>query len=206
MKLKLPTVRLLSSAFALIFLFSVEPILGQERSFKLGLNAGLLSSQVRGDNISGFNKFGFMGGAYVEYEFESDFYFEVGLNFIQKGSRQNADPDNMIFNEYVLALNYIEAPVLLKYNFYEKLYVVGGVTLGAMINYREESEGIPMNDKRGFSRMELGYLGGMGYRLSQHTALQVSYHGSITKIRDRDQPQGLDQRHQIVSVMLRYTF
>jgi hypothetical protein len=210
MRLKLITVLLQSkiatSIIALFFCLTVEPTQAQERSFKPSIYAGLLTSQVSGDNLAGFDKFGFLAGSSVEFEFENKLFFEVGLQFIQKGSRQIADPANNVFDDYLMRLNYIEAPFLIKYNFYNQFIAIGGITFGGLVSSREEGNGIPINDPRKFYNFELGYIGGIGYRFNPKITVVAQYHGSITKIRNRDSPQSLDQRHEVTSVVLKYSF
>ncbi|MGY6562326.1 MAG: porin family protein [Luteibaculaceae bacterium] len=191
------------SVFLLFLLVTAEPILAQRNEFRLGFNLGGVASQVRGDNSSGFNQIGLHVGAFVDYEIDRDFFFEVGLNFIQKGSRDNQLDNAVAISDYNLRLNYIEAPFMLRYHFLEKLYLSGGLTVGALIGYSEINNNIQVNDPRDFARIEFGYLGTVGYKLSEKVMLQIGYHGSINKVRERDAPQMLQQRNQVVSLGFR---
>jgi len=185
---------------------SFSELFAQERTFKPAVYVAPVSSQVRGDNLAGFDKFGFSFGAMVSYEFATDFSYEVGLSFIQKGSRNIADPANNLPDQYILNLNYIEVPVALKYDFSDKIFTYTGISLGTLISYKEEVNQVESNDQRGFSQFEFGYRAGIGYKLSDHIQFLGLFHGSANKIRVRDTPQGLDQRNILVSLAFRYFF
>jgi len=84
-------------------------------------NVGLNISQVDGDEIYGFRKFGANIGPSVMYSFGKNKQWQIFLetNFSQKGSYQkypNSYIDTMKLPYYNLRLNYVEIPFLLLYN------------------------------------------------------------------------------------------
>jgi len=54
-----------------------------------GVQAGLVGSQVEGDNYWGYNKAGFYGGVYSNRRLNDRASFQLEFNYIQKGSHQN---------------------------------------------------------------------------------------------------------------------
>src|SRR5207237_7949390 len=96
-----------------LFLFSIfsGTIYGQR--FHAGLIAGISTTQVAGDQLSGFNKAGIIGGGFVVTPIGDKTSLQMEINFIQKGSRKPLQTDNNEF--YVMRLSYFEVPVLFKW-------------------------------------------------------------------------------------------
>jgi len=80
-----------------------------QQAFNAGVALGMTTSQISGDGLGGWDKFGFTGGAYVNAPFNSKNGLRIGLYYSEKGSRTKRDTLN--FNTFAYRLNYIEVPM-----------------------------------------------------------------------------------------------
>jgi hypothetical protein len=111
-----PSPSLLS--FLLSFLFSVS-VLAQEplefRGYALG---GLCTSQIHGDGVSGFNKFGVTGGFGLEIGRKGTSKSISGsLLYTQKGSRRVPNPKAGDYTTWSYRFTYIDIPILRQWQF-----------------------------------------------------------------------------------------
>lgn len=169
--------------FALLF-SSFSSGQSVEEGFTLGLRGGLIASQVAGDGWGGFDKFGFFVGADIERKFKKTAGFEIGLQFIQKGSIKNSNPDNGDFQSYKLSLSYIELPVLYKYYQGKFIYDLG-FSGEFLINSKEiDNDGIELNSRDEFNDISLSLQIGMEYEVTDGSYLNFRFTNSISPIRN----------------------
>ena len=64
---------------------------GQKRNFKGGLIAGAVTSQISGDGLGGWDKFGLAAGAWVNVPFSDRASATMSMKYINKGSRTKRD-------------------------------------------------------------------------------------------------------------------
>ena len=74
----------------IFFLVIVSSSLKAQR-FTGGVMIGGDVSQVDGDTYSGYTKFGYLGGAYVGLQVSPHSSFQMELEYIQKGSRNDTN-------------------------------------------------------------------------------------------------------------------
>ena len=99
---------------SILFVFIISSFcFGQ--NFNAGTIVGINTSQVSFDNLSGFNKIGIRGGAFVNKQFHS-FEGQIELLYINKGSRSMAliSNDYSYIDNYILKLNYVEIPIIIE--------------------------------------------------------------------------------------------
>ena len=155
-----------------------------EDGFTLGLRGGIVASQVAGDGWGGFDKFGFFAGADIERKFKKNAGFEVGLQFIQKGSIKNSNPDKGDLRSYKLSLSYIELPILYKYYQGKFIYDVG-LSGEFLINTKEiDNDGIELNSRDEFNDISLSLQIGMEYEIAERSYLNFRFTNSISPIRN----------------------
>ena len=103
------------------------------QSFYGGLMAGFNGSQVEGDKSSGYQKMGFVGGAWTQTDVNEKVYWGLELKFNQKGSRINPTAKNGYY-KYIYRLNYIDLPVLAGYRINDKVSAFAGLSLGVLLS------------------------------------------------------------------------
>jgi hypothetical protein len=111
------------------------------QDFNGGVLGGVNATQVFGDQWSGPNKAGLYLGVFVNRYFSNRSSVQMELDYIQKGSRKNPDASTGNYSTYLLRLNYIELPVLYKYDFAEKGTLETGLSLGVLVHSYEEADG-----------------------------------------------------------------
>jgi predicted porin len=149
------------------FLILTIPFLSfaQEGTFRAGLIGGFNASQIDGDLLAGYNKFGLVAGATVSVEIAERWRPSVEVLYTQKGSRSSAD-ETIIYGAFTrFSLDYVEIPLMMN-------YIDGGFMLNAGISYsrivqlREITvDEIDLIDLEGtnFNQNNASLLAGIGY-------------------------------------------
>lgn len=152
------------------------------QNFKGGILAGFNATQINGDDMAGFNKYGLWFGPFTSYPLKSNWILEAELLFTQKGSRKNFSPDNPNPGGKweKVNLNYIEMPLLARYPVNEKIQLHGGLGLAYLLSSRASTFSAPYQAE--FRTYEFNILGGGSYRLSDHFTFIARYQNSLTNI------------------------
>lgn len=150
--------------------------------FKAGLIAGISTSQISGDNLAGFRKFGMNLGVFSRYTFSQKYSAQFEVTFIQKGSRKTPDPENNDYTFYRLNLNYIEIPVLLKYK-HKHFVFEAGPYASYLINFQEENEQGTLPMIRPFYKYDIGGAIGINYDFTEHLQMNWRYTNSWFPVR-----------------------
>ena len=157
-------------------------------NFKGGVRAGMVASQISGDDLAGFHKLGVYAGGYVNFPFHQNgkWFIQTELNFIMKGSAlftRGVDDPN-IGNRYKLTLFYTETPVIVKYKIYKDFEVELGPTFNFLFAYREiGDEGSLKVVRPKFSVFELSILAGVSYLFKEHWGASFRFTNSILPVR-----------------------
>lgn len=150
--------------------------------FSGGIEAGAATSQVSGDALAGYDKFGLSAGPYVRASFSDKSSARMSILYVNKGSRKNPDTDNGDFRTYVLRLNYLEVPLLYNYT-YDKFRVEVGLGVGTLIGSLIEEDGIERNILDPFESIELSFLGGLNYVFTENIFVNARFSQSIIPVR-----------------------
>ena len=99
----------------LLIILVVFPVFLQAQVFKAGIVAGPTFSQIQGDEVAGFHKFGFQAGVISDVYINDLFSWGIEILYSQRGSRPSfgvIDPSS----DFRIKMDYVEIPVLIKYN------------------------------------------------------------------------------------------
>ncbi|MEQ8706181.1 MAG: outer membrane beta-barrel protein [Phaeodactylibacter sp.] len=108
---------------------------GPERRFEAGVVAGLNISQVDGDKLRGFYKFGFQSGIKADAVLSDRWKVGIEILYSQQGARQSKfDVPSSELDVQEIHFNMVEAPVLVHFRDW-KLQVTAGGSYGNIINY-----------------------------------------------------------------------
>ena len=182
------------------------------QSFNFGLSAGLIGSQVNGDQFRGYNKLGLFGGIFVNKAIENN-DIQMEFNFIQKGSRKNQNPDAGDFTTYIMRLNYIEIPVFYRYYLHKYLSIQGGLKIAYLISAKEfdsyglitSNPGIP-----DFRNLDYSLFAGLDTRINDE--LKVLFRFSYSMRAIRPNPSNVvwylnrGQYNEVLTLALQYQF
>lgn len=180
------------------------------QQFDAGFKAGVSASQISGDDLAGFDKPGIFAGIFTSIDLNEKSRLTLEMNYIQKGSRKNAKPDEGIYSSYRLRLNYIEVPVMYQYFFNERLSLQMGPSFGVLLNRgdNEEDENGTVSDAKPFKNYELAMNTGMYFWFNDNFAGGIRHSVSILPVRwyeDRDSGlynvRGRPRGHQHINMI-----
>ncbi len=157
------------------------PAMTKAQSFKGGLTAGATTSQIRGDAISGFNKWGFYGGPTVSYPLDDALDLTAQILFIQKGSRATDEEIQKGKNLWEkLTLTYFELPLMVEYEVKEDLFLQGGLSVDFLLQAKTLARGTIENHN--LREVSLNGLAGLRYQFSERFSLIGQLNHSLIPI------------------------
>lgn len=168
-----------------VFLISVLVFFATENASAQPFSGGILlggnSSQVAGDNFSGFSKAGFSAGFFVRTQMNTIYGLQMELYFTQKGARSNAKAEEAGKLPYLLRLNYIELPLIFQYDL-GKLRLEAGLTAAFLTNSYEEID-YQENVNDVWRKVTLNSLFGVRYLINNQWSAGLRSINSINSIR-----------------------
>lgn len=166
-------------------------------------------SQVGGDGLQGFDKLNAAVGLGVERMIHEKFLGRLELNLLQKGSRKVADPENGDRTEYKMALLYAQVPVLLEYQYNEKLSLVGGPGFGFLLASEETDFFGEIQNTPDFNVLDFSLILSAQYSFSDRFGVEIRLDQSFMPIRSRgsvDTPVLIGRQYNtVLGVLLSYS-
>ena len=166
---------------------------GQKHNFKGGLLAGAVTSQISGDGLGGWDKFGLAAGAWVNVPFSDRASATMTMKYINKGSRTKRDTIN--FETYGYYLNYIEIPLWFSYRLSRKsesrLLISGGPVVGFLMKQKIISNGYDYEVNPPFEKLDVGAELGVSYWLTPSFGVHLM--GSTSVLPTRPNPAQTNQ-------------
>lgn len=168
-----------------LLLFSFNTIQSQE--FYAGPIVGSAFTQVDGDSYAGFNKVGLRLGGFVGRRIWNDWQVQLEIMYVQKGSKHTPDVEAGDYEDYELKLNYIEIPLMLRYNF-DKFSIEGGLSYGSLLSNEEFEDGIsfeniPQYEPVQFKDYEIATQFGASYHINKRLKANIRFSYSLFRIR-----------------------
>lgn len=153
------------------------------QDFRAGLQFGIVPSQVDGDGMSGFNKIGLTGGAFVERDINEKFFLLTDLAFTMKGSRATSSKD-INFDQIELTTNYIDWGLYAGYKLTNKISLKIGLIPSVLIYQKQMTVGgFESPNETPFRPFNLLISNAANYRFSKHFSINASYNYSMISIR-----------------------
>ena len=175
------------------------------QNFDAGLIGGFCTSQVSGDNLSGYNKLGSRFGAYISYPINKKMSYQLEMQFLQKGSKKPYTENSP--ETYLFELNYIELPATLNYQVKKGISIESGLGTAFLVGYKEQDEITDINTDKP-NTLALDFLLGVQYDIKKNLKLNIRYANSISRIRKHasEEESGLNsgQFSSLVSFALMY--
>ncbi len=157
---------------------------------KGALIAGFNMTQVDGDEVYGFKKFGFNVGAAAIIPVKKKWSISLETIFSQKGAYQRPQyNDSLYTGEYNLRLNYVEVPVLAHFTDKKIITIGTGFSWGRLVKSNEiEHGGIqsPYSDSIAFNKNDFNWLIDIRFRVWKKLKFNIRYAYSLAKIRTRE--------------------
>jgi hypothetical protein len=165
----------------LIYLFF--PFYSFCQGFYPGIFGGIIGSQVDGDMMSGYNKPGATFGLVMTYNLTKIYFIQTELEFIQKGSREVAHPDQGIIHSYEIKLDYAEVPFLFNYVINKKYIPEAGIAFAYLIKSGEIIDDYNYTPVLAFNKFEYSFIIGFNYKLTDKFRANIRYSYSIFPVR-----------------------
>ncbi|MFM7731755.1 MAG: outer membrane beta-barrel protein, partial [Flavobacteriales bacterium] len=129
-----------------------------QEGFKGGVVLGLTTTQVSGDGLGGWDKFGLVAGAWVDMPVHPDWSIQLGMSYVNKGSKTKRDTIN--YQSFGYYLNYIDVPILLQRKIVMRSKFNGevgfGPYIGLLLNQKIVSNGFDREILPPFERYDIG--------------------------------------------------
>ena len=179
------------------------------QNFGGGIIAGISTSQVSGDQLGGFNKVGFLVGAFTNKSISPLLSLQMEMTYIQKGS------DNPKMNENSISdinLSYVEIPLLLKYQQSNTIAIEGGFETAFLISSSDNDiyGKISATNTREFNTTDIGIFIGLDYSIGARLRLNSRISNSILPIRAHASGATFQlnkgQYNSVLSFTLHYNF
>jgi Outer membrane protein beta-barrel domain len=174
-----------------LLLLAMGPSLMAQR-FKGAVMGGMNLSQVDGDEVYGYHRFGgHIGLAAILPLKKWDITLETVFN--QKGAYEGAQYQDSAFGtaingKYDLRLNYVEVPVLAHYTDREMFTFGVGFSYGRLVSSEEvEHDGAvpPYSDTVAFKKNDYSVLVDLQVRIWKRLKFDIRYNYSMAPIRER---------------------
>ena len=161
------------------------------KRFDLGYFIGPSSSQMSGDGLGGFDKFGGTAGLSLRANISDRSDVLLGMGFISKGSR--APLDTLTRNVFAYRLNYIQIPVTWQLHWNEKInihlspYAAFLVHQSVMAN-KESYTLTEYGGQPPFNDWDFGINAGIGFVFTDNTSIVFEFGQSVVPIRPNPSP------------------
>jgi len=147
------------------------------QKIKFGAKGGLNVAFITGDNAGDFDPVtGFHFGLQAEIPFSGKISFQPELLYSGQGY------DTNINSEGIIALNYLNIPLLAKYYVTERLSLEAGPQIGFLLS----TKGGTKDYKDLFKTSDFGVSFGLGYKLDNGLNFSVRYNLGLTDINNMD--------------------
>ncbi len=197
---------------SLFFLLIFSNLEGFSQNIKGGLIAGFNATQVDGDEVFGYHKFGLNTGATAIIPINKVFSISIETLYNQKGSYQRPIyNDTVKSGEYKLKLNYLDVPVLFHYEDKGVINFGTGFSWGRLVEFAEWEHGKRINwetQTGPYKSADINWIFDVQLRMKKNFRFDFRYAYSVGKIRTRTFLTG-DTRKQfnnLLSFRLIYVF
>lgn len=144
--------------------------LSDAQQFDGELIIGMNTSQIDGDESSGYKKIGAIAGIYVRTNFTENWAIQSGIHYCGKGSKlETEDASGSLISSKKVNLHYIEVPCIIRYTYKKKLYFDFGISAAYLFASKLEEDGYEW-DKNQYSLRNIDWAinFAMGYHITEH--------------------------------------
>lgn len=152
-------------------------LLNQEsfgQRFRAGLVAGINLAQLDGDDLAGYNKFGFNVGGRVTTSLQDKWDISLELLFSQKGSKLSTKDGFSAYDR--IHLSYAETPIVVTFSDwleeeeeYYRININAGLSYARLLNFEvTQFDGADISDSRNYKRNNVNILIGATYFINKN--------------------------------------
>ena len=178
-----------------LFLFSmlVGIVLTSGAQIRVGAKAGINVANITGKDVEGYrSKAGLHFGGFANLALTSQLSVQGELMYSAQGARWDDDNEKT-------ALNYVQVPLLVKYQIVPGFYAEAGPQIGFLLKAEDDNEGDVTNIKEFLEKTDFSLAVGAGYHINSNIAAYVRYNASFSKFYD-------DEKNSVFQAGVSYTF
>jgi hypothetical protein len=165
----------------ILLLFLCKISHSQDRKFHLLLSVGVNASQVNGDKLAGFNKFGLNLGTGVRRNIGLKSAWQIEFLYSEKGSKDMVSPTNPL-PDTLFQFNYIDIPFVFTYEIYPKLRAEIGVYNSVRLKAIFSDLLIEYDRSGSIRNTDHGVLAGLHYQMGEHFGANLRISQSVFDI------------------------
>ena len=170
--------------------FVLSPQLLNAQFIKGVIIGGFNTTQVDGDEVFGFKKWGFNAGVGAIIPFNKKWSISLENIYTENGAYQSRQfMDSLEDGSYNLKLNYVEVPIMIHYTDKERITIGAGFSYAALVKVDEWEHGHKTEaslDSETYSNGDFRMHIDLRFRIWKQIHGNVRYTYSITKIRHRE--------------------
>lgn len=153
--------------------------------FTGGILAGGVASQISGDGLGGWDKFGVRAGGWIHMDYNGVYGTQLGIEYVNKGSAKQADVNNGDYNQFSFRLHYMEVPILLTYSLKNFRFGIGP-SVGILISQKVDFNGAVGEPSPPFETLDFSGNLSVAWIIGDHSLLE--FRGSSSFIPTRPAP------------------
>jgi len=144
--------------------------------FKGGLLAGFCASQMDGDRLAGYHKFGPTAGFFINRDIDENWAGQFEIRFDQKGAAYvNGE------QSYKARMNYVELPFMVNYKIYNKFKAEIGLEPSVLIRSTVLFNQFKTNPK--YNSFDLPIAIGGYYTISKSLEINIRFSYSLLPVK-----------------------
>lgn len=152
----------------------------REQIIQPSIILGFNSTQIDGDNLSGFRKFGANAGGGAFIMLPKNFSVNFEILYSMKGSKSSKSEAARYNGDYKLILDYIDIPIGFNYHDKERAIFGLGVIVNNLVRY-EETFGATKLDSD-YKKLGVEFMANLSFVIKRHYGINFRYQYSITQI------------------------
>ncbi|MFK7750777.1 MAG: porin family protein [Kordia sp.] len=153
--------------------------------FKIGVNISSYSGTNLNDIQDGLNdsRIGFVGGFFIDMHLAGKLRFQPEILYSGQGAKEEA-----------LRADYLQFPLMLKYELTDFLNIQVGPQIGVKIHEFEDS----------FKNFDFGVNGGIGLTILENVAIEARYNLGLADMFDQDRAPNFEGKNAVIQIGLTY--
>lgn len=181
----------------------------EEQIIQPAIILGFNSTQVEGDQLSGFRKFGANAGAGAFIRLPKNFAVKFEILYSQKGSKSSAtEAASRLSGPYKLILDYIDVPISVNYIDKDRAIFGVGVVLSNLIRNQETLGGVDLNST--FNRFGADFMVDITFLIKRRYGINFRYsYGMMQFLENGDISSPLRNstpHHNVLTMRFMYIF
>ncbi|MCH2194273.1 porin family protein [Kordia sp.] len=153
--------------------------------FKIGLNISNYSGTNLNDIQDGFNdsRIGFVAGFFINMSLTERIRFQPEFLYSAQGAKEKN-----------LRADYLQVPLMLKYELTDFLNIQLGPQIGVKIHEFEDN----------FKNFDFGVNGGIGLTILENVAIEARYNLGLAEMFDEDRVPNFEGKNAVIQIGLTY--